>query len=218
MKKIFLIFSALFITVLSISAQLKEGHIKYDIDITTDNPEMEMAISMMENSKLEIFFNRDLTKSVMQMGTMMNVSTVTNGKTGEVLLLMGGMVGNNAIQTTLDELEEEKGKSPKVNIELINESKTIQGYSCKKAIIKDASGSVTTYWYTKEIEISKKGQSYLNAEVPGFPMEFEMNQGPMKLSMKVTSFKKVADKSNFDFSIPEGYNKMSKDQLKTIGM
>ena len=47
MKKIFLTL-AITVVHLAFFAQLKEGHVAYKIETTTDNPEMQMAVGMMQ--------------------------------------------------------------------------------------------------------------------------------------------------------------------------
>ena len=218
MKKIAFILSLFMLTVLPVNAQLKEGYIKYDIEITSDNPDMETAITMMKGTTLELYFKENMTKSIMQMGAMMNMVTLTDAKSDKNLILMDGMVGRNAIESTLTEIKEEQSETPKFKVNLINETKVIEGYTCKKATLTDTSGSESIYWYTEEIEISKEGQNYLNDQIPGFPLEFEMNQGPMVLKMKASSLVKTAADSNFDFTIPQGYKTMTMEQLKKMGM
>gem|GEM_PF-518536 len=202
--------------------QLKEGHIAYKIDVSTTNPEMEMAVGMMQGSTLDILFKDKITRSEMKMGTMMTMTTITDEISGELLMLMGGMMGNNAIKTTTEEMQEMKkiGK-PKYEVVLGNETKTIEGYVCKKATLTDEEGGETVFWYTEDISVSKKGQSYLNEDVPGFPMQFEINNGGMKMKMTVTSLEEKLDKKSadlFKMTVPEGYKEMTLDDLKKMGM
>ena len=56
MKKIILSLVLTVSTVYSSFGQLTEGHISYQIDISTDNPDMQMAIGMMQGSSLDVYF------------------------------------------------------------------------------------------------------------------------------------------------------------------
>lgn len=220
MKRIFLTLAIALLTCVSANAQLTEGHVQYKIDMSSDNPDMEMAISMMQGSTLDLYFSGDKTRSEMSMGSMMKMVTVTDAKTEDMLMLMSGMMGNMAIKSNLKDLEEEQTEMPEYEVELTNETKTIEGYLCKKALVSDDEGNEMIFWITDEIEISKKGQSYLNDKVPGFPMEFELNQGEMVMSMLVTALdKKLKDAKNlFEMTIPEGYKEMTMEELKAMGM
>ncbi len=220
MKK--LLVSAVLLLGASISSigQVTEGRALYKIDITSDKPEMQMAVGMMQGSTLEINFKDNLTRSEMKMGTIVNIITVSDGKTEDMLMLMSGMVGQKAVKTNAKELKEEK-KQAEPEVTLVDESKEVAGYTCKKAILTDAEGNESTYWYSEEIQVSKKGQNYLNEKIPGFPMEYELNQGPMKMTLTVDSFEtKLPKKSKelFAMKIPEGYQVMTMDELKNIGM
>lgn len=221
MKKILLSLAFTATAMVSLFAQLTEGHISYKIEMTSDNPDMQMAIGMMQGSTLDVFFKEKVTRAEMKMGSLMNITTISNETSGDVLMLMSGMIGQNAIKTTTAELEAQNEEKPKYDVNLVDESKTIEGYSCKKAILTDEEGNESVFWYTEEINISKKGQSYLNEDVPGFPMQYDLNNNGMKMTMTVASLEKKLDKKSaslFEMTIPEGYKEMTMEDLKTMGM
>ena len=222
MKKIFLTLTlSLFTCVLF--AQLKEGHVAYKIETSTDNPDMQMAVGMMQGSTMEVYFKDKFTRGEFKMGTMMTMTTVSNETTGDVLMLMSGMMGQTAIKSNSNETAKDTvlNKKPNVDVTLTNETKVIEGYTCKKALITDDEGTVSTFWYTEEISAAKKGQSYLSEDIPGFPMQFEMNKGGMKMTMTVTKVDtKLSGKTSdlFNMTIPDGYTEMSLEQMKQMGM
>ena len=221
MKKIILSLLLTASAVYSSFGQLTEGHISYQIDISTDNPDMQMAIGMMQGSSLDVYFKEKNTRAEMKMGAMMNVTTISNEVSGEILMLMSGMIGQNAIKSSLKELEAQNPDKPKLDVALLDETKEIQGYKCKKAILTDEDGGESTFWYTDEIVVSKKGQSYLNEDVPGFPMQYDLNNNDIKMTMTVIALDKKLDKKiakMFDMEIPEGYKEMTMEELKSIGM
>ena len=76
------------------------------------------------------------------------------------------------------------------------------------------------FWYTEDIVVSKKGQSYLNTSVPGFPLEYSINVNGMTMSLNIKDIVKKLDKNqkkNFEIKIPEGYQEMTLDQLQGLG-
>jgi GLPGLI family protein len=157
----------------------------------------------------------------MKMGAMMNMTTISNENNGEMLMLMSGMVGQNAIKSNLKELDSAQAEKPKTEVTLENETKVIEGYTCKKAIVTDEEGTESVFWYTEEISVAKKGQNYLNESVPGFPMQSEINNNGLKMIMTVTKVDKKLDKKAselFDMTIPSGYKEMTMEQLKSMGM
>jgi GLPGLI family protein len=222
MKSLFLSSVFTLISTLGLYAQMTEGHISYKIDASTDNPDMQMAIGMMQGSTMDIYFKDKTTRSEMKMGTMMSITTITNETSKDVLMLMGGMMGNMAIKSTLDEFEDRREEQPKFEVTFSEETKEILGYSCKKALLTTEDGIESVFWYTEQIMASKKGQSYLNEEIPGFPMQFELNNQGMKMTMTVTTVEDKLDKkkssSLFEMKIPEGYKEMTLDEMSKMGM
>jgi GLPGLI family protein len=202
--------------------QVTEGHISYKIDMTSDNPDMQSALSMMQGSLLEVYFMGQATRAEMKMGSMMNVTSITNERSGDVLMLMSGMIGFNAVKTTLRELEAQSQEAPKVEISLTGEKKEILGFVCKKAILTDEQGNESTFWYTEDIIASKKGQNYLNDKVPGFPLEYDINNSGFKMTMIASSVVKTLKKNErnelFNLTVPEGYKEMTLEDLKKMGM
>lgn len=222
MKKILLSLALIVGSITVNYAQIKEGHVTYKIDISTENPDMEMVVGMMQGSTLDIYFKEKMTRAEMKMGSMMNMTTISDEKSGKLLMLMSGMIGKKAISTTTEELssKDEKEK-PKYEVELVDETKDIAGYKCKKAVLTDEEGNESTFWYTEEIEVSKKGQNYLNENVPGYPMQYEINNSGLVMGMTVTNITKELSKSDlklFDMSIPEGYAEMTMEELQQMGM
>lgn len=218
MKSIF--YSILFLLVsFSTYSQLTEGHFTYSIEMKSDNPDMQMAIGMMQGSSMDLYIMGPKTRVDMKMGTMMEISTITD-QSDKVLMLMGGMLGKNAIVTTISELEKNKADYTEPTLTLIDETKTINGFICKKALLTDADGNESLFWYTEDIVVSKKGQSYLNASVPGFPLEYSINVNGMTMSLNIKDIVKKLDKNqkkNFEIKIPEGYQEMTLDQLQGLG-
>ena len=222
MKKIIFSILLTFVYTLSINAQVEEGHVIYDIEISSDDPQMEMVIPMMQGSKLEMHFIEGKSRTKISIGSMMTTTIITNIKEDAMLMLMGGMMGNKAIPSSIQELEEENETTvAELDVEFTDETKMIVGFKCKQAILTDEDGNEMTYWYTEEIEIEKQGQSYLNNNVPGFPLEFETQKNGLTMKMIVTEFSEFLDGDEdelFDLSIPEGYDEMTFEELKAGGM
>lgn len=221
MKKILFSLAMVALSTLSLTAQVTEGNVKYAIDMSSTNPEMQMQLSMMQGSTFELFFQDDMTRSEMNMGSMMKIVTITNAKSEGALMLMSGMMGNTAVKMNAEDLKKETDETPEVDITFTDETKDIQGFKCKKAVITNDEGIESAIWYSEEIAVNKLGQNYLSKEVPGFPLEFELNQGEIKMTMTSTEFNKKLDKKKvkelFDTTIPEGYTEMTPEQLQGFG-
>lgn len=221
MKKILFSMAMVVLSTLSLTAQITEGSIKYNVEVSSTNPELEMQLAMLQGSTFALFFQGDLTRSEMNMGSMMKIVTITNVKEENSLMLMSGMMGNTAVRMSADDLKKGEEKVEETEITFSDETKEIQGYECKKAISTNEEGQESVIWYTEEIEVNKLGQNYLNNQVPGFPMEFEINQGEVKMTMVSSEFSKKLDKKKakemFDTTIPEGYKEMTPEELSGMG-
>ncbi len=82
----------------------------------------------------------------------MSMSTVVDNETEEILILMGGMIGEKAVLTNSEEMEADQEEVEEPTVTLTKEKKEIAGYKCKKAIITDADGNEMEYWYTEDIK------------------------------------------------------------------
>lgn len=218
MKKVVITMICIVFSTIGIYAQIKEGSVTYKMEFQSDHEEQQMAITMMENSTMGIYFKGNYTRADVSMGTMMKIITVTNSKDENVLLVMDvSMMGMKyAVKSNLKEFEKYNDeKESEVTVQLVAGSKDILGYSCKKALVTDEKDNETIYWYTEGIKISKRGQSYLNEDIPGFPLEYEMFQDGMKIKMMATKFvEEIVDEEGiFNMEIPEGFEEKTLEEF-----
>src|SRR5690606_38083801 len=115
--------------------------------------------------------------------SMMKITTITNTEAENSIMLMSGMMGNTAVKMSAEDLKKGEENVNETEVTLVDETKEIQGYNCKKAIATNEEGQESVIWYTEDLAINKLGQNYLNRQVPGFPLEFEINQGEVKMTM-----------------------------------
>jgi hypothetical protein len=220
MKYIFLFFLIPVHFFSSLIAQFAEGHITYEISIASDNPEMQMIIGMMAGSKMEVYFTKNKARSEMNMGVMMTVTSISNTETDELLMLMGGFAGQKAIKSTLSEIAQGID-SVENTITLLNETKEIVSIVCKKALMTNSEGIETIFWYSDEIVIDKRGQTYLNPQIAGFPMEFELYNNGIKMALVATHFDQKLDKTSLDtlfvMTVPENYTLTTKEEIMDLG-
>jgi hypothetical protein len=145
-----------------------------------------------------------------------------------MVMLMEQMGNKMAIKQTKDEMEKEaakqKDKLADPKIEYINETKSIAGYECKKAIIsivgKDKKEEKMEVWYSEKFanpnkEGKGKGQGFMKG-LKGMPFEYAGGQGGMKFKMvaKEVSVDPVSD-GKFNLST-DGYKLMTMDELKAL--
>jgi GLPGLI family protein len=223
MHKIFIIL-VVSLLVNNLIAQIKEGHVGFNIETTATNPEMQMAIGMMQGSTLDVYFKEKATRGELKMGTVMTTTTLSDEVSGDVLILISGMMGNMAVKSKANDQEPVDSDSKldsKVDVTITAETKLIQGYKCKKAVLTDEEGGVSTFWFTEDIDVFIKGQSAFSEDIPGFPMQFEFNKGGLIMTMTATKVETSLPKNSrelFKMTVPEGYKELTADELKQMGM
>jgi GLPGLI family protein len=222
MKKLFSTLAVVALTALSLNAQIKEGYILYDMKIEGLPPEQA---AMMGDMETKVTFKNG--KALTEVTSMMFSQQMVVDETG-MTMLMEQMGNKIAMKQTKEEMEKaeakvkEKPADPK--IEYTNETKTIAGYECKKAIIttvgKDKKEEKMEMWYSDKFENPNKegkgrGQNVMKG-LKGMPFEYAGGQGGMKFKMtaKEVSTDPVAD-SKFTLST-EGYKVMTADEIKAM--
>lgn len=222
MKKLFSTLAFISISVVSLTAQNNEGFVLYDMKIEGLPPEQAAMVGDMEN---KVTFKNG--KVLTEMTSMMFTNQTVIDENGMVML-MEQMGNKMAIKQTKDEMEKDaakqKDKQADPKIEYINETKTIAGYECKKAIItivgKDKKEEKMEVWYSEKFanpnkEGKGKGQGFMKG-LKGMPFEYAGGQGGMKFKMvaKEVSVDPVSD-GKFNLST-DGYKLMTMDELKAL--
>jgi len=188
------------------------------MDFDSTNPEMAMAIPMLQGSTMEMFFIPDFSRANVLMGSFMKMNTVIDVKAKKGLMLME-MMGNK-IATPMDLAKPPLQEKPNYTVVKITpETKSILGFKCDKNILKSDDGTEITIWTTKELKGNFKGIEQLDQfPVDGFPMEFSMDTNGMNVHYIATQFdKEVPDSGFFSLEIPEGYTIMSEEDLAKMG-
>jgi GLPGLI family protein len=220
MKKLVLALSCFAISTLT--AQIKEGYVLYDMKF--EGLPAEQA-AMMGDMETKITFKDK--KVLTEMTSMMFTNQTAVDEIG-MTMLMEQMGNKIAVKQTKAEMEKEAAKAKKTadpKIEYTNETKMIAGYECKKAMvtltIKDKKEETMEIWYSEKFENPNnegkgKGQGFMKG-LKGMPFEYSGGQGGMKMKMiaKEVSVDPVSD-SKFNLSV-DGYKLMTMDELKAMG-
>lgn len=219
MKKITL-FLAFSFSILTGFSQETEGYLQYNIDVQAVDTTMQakQQAGLLRNSKMEIFFSQDFSRVDFEMGTMYKLSAVVNVKTNRTISLMSGAIGKLATRTvTVDSTN--AAAQPESSIELVDETKTILEYECKKAIVT-VNGMQSTYWYTEDIDVDISGQQISNSLIPGFPLEFyTVSEGVMMhFTASNIEFELENKEEIFYEDVPAGYTLMQDVDNPSVGM
>lgn len=222
MKKLALLFAMTIVTSVMSFAQMEEGHIVYDIEMTSDDPDMAMAVMMFSGSKMNLYFGDNKARTDLDMGAMMSMTTVVDNETEEILILMGGMIGERAVLTNSEEMEADQEEVEEPTVTLTKEKKEIAGYKCKKAIITDADGNEMEYWYTEDIKTVTTDKKAAISKLPGLALQYAVDREGMVMSFTAntveTSLDKKTIKEKLSLEIPEGYEEMTYEEFTSMGM
>lgn len=190
---------------------ITEGKVIYTITYLESDIDPQM-LSMMPTEAV-MYFTNDKTRMEMKMGMGMNLVTLTDNKLKNTTVLMDVMGNKTAMTMTEDDIKKEAKKAGEYEIVKTNETKNIAGYQCKKAIVTLKDKNQFNVWYTDQIKVSNVNWNNQFKNIDGFLMEFKMDQNS-GMSMNMTAKSITAEKTPEQlFIIPEGYKKMTKDEM-----
>ena len=206
-----LAFVAFAIVSTQIYAQTKSGAVTYEMSMP-DNEEM----AAMGTNTIKISFDEKSSATQMDMmGGMISVKTISidknNPKEARMLMDMMGKkyevtgssegFGNTDVASLKDAESVTYDKK---------ETKEILGYKCYKALVKMTSGVVNTFFITEAIAVQSLPTDKL--KLAGFPLEVEVNSANGKVLLVATAVDKAPSASCF--KIPEGYKKVTQEELQ----
>ncbi|HLP14549.1 MAG TPA: DUF4412 domain-containing protein [Flavobacteriales bacterium] len=208
------VLSAFFLqfTLLSFS-QLKEGVMEFVIDVQAMDTSLKVRqqVGLMRNSNMKLYFMDQKSRIDFKMGSMFTINITIDWEKNRALSLFATPQGNFASKSEATKLSESKPPADtSMKVELTNEKKKILGYKCKKAILRSGANEYI-YWYTEDIQINLTGQSLVNTNIPGFPLEFQTVSEGVLMNFKIANIEKtVVDKAaTFSTLIPTGYKVLS---------
>lgn len=193
-------------------AQETEGYLQFDIEVQAVDTTLKskQQAGLLRNSKMEIFFSQEFSRVDFEMGELYKLSAVVNLETNRTISLMSGKIGKLATRTiTVDSAGIEAAGPIESTLELLDDTKIILGYTCKKAILTTG-GMESTYWYTTDIDVDISGQQITNPLIPGFPMEFYTVSDGVMMHFRASNLVfEIENKEEIFFTdIPLGYTLM----------
>ncbi|MCD4772576.1 MAG: hypothetical protein K8R41_04220 [Bacteroidales bacterium] len=194
-----------------------EGKITYEMSFPGSN--FDAATLAAFPKEMNIYIKDNLSKTVMNTG-MGKTINIFNSEEMYSVTLLDIMGQKYAIRSSSDMINEKIGKGPQSEIEYLDETKVIAGYTCKKAIvtIKDkliGTESKLTVYYSDEFShknINKDNPIFHG--INGIMLEYEIDaQGTlMKFTATSVEEKKISKK---EFDIPKDYEVTTEDELKS---
>ena len=207
-----------------------------------------MGMSNGDETKITTWFKNDMMKILNDgsMGKITVIMDMKNKKTTTLMEMMGKKSGfysteddEKEMKRRMDSMSKRKTETPTIDIEYLNDTKKISGYTCKKALIKTTRSLGRTdsmyVWYNPEMKMSDNyvfrsggmgmgggggatGMGGFN-KLAGFPMQYEvkMRRGT-SMTIEVTKIDTEKPIDIKEFDIPKGYEIQSvKDMQKNGG-
>ena len=192
-----------------------EGVITYKITYP-DNKFSESQMAMFPKVMI-ITIKGDQARSEIQtpMGPQIEITNYAEKSKVGLINMMGQKY---AIPETSDQIMEDLKDEPTPVVEITGETRTIAGYTCKKAIVTvNDNGSVTKYdgWFTEDFGAENPNfDNPIYKDINGVMMEFSMvtPQFTMVFSAISVEKKKVSSK---EFDIPADYTVTTKAELQS---
>ena len=189
-----------------------EGTVVYDIAIQSKGNDTKKP-SALNGAKSILYLKGVLSRTEM-ISSLGNETTIYNPKVGNGVILRE--YSGQKLMITLDKNHwaERNKKFDGIKFEQINETKIIEGYSCKKAVAKLNDGSMITVYYTTDLTLMNKDYNQAFKNLPGFPMEYEFETDKLKFKYTASTidFAPLAA-AKFDFP-KSGYRVMTYDENK----
>lgn len=162
-----------------------EGTILYDIVINTGS-EKPQGADFLDGATSTVYLKgaKSRTEMVSSLGTQ---STIIDGSKNSISILKEYGEQKYIIQLTPANWKDANKKYENVTFKYNEEdTKTILGYKCKKAVGTLSDGTAFTVWYTTDLLPENKDFQYANKELPGLAMEYESNMGNLKVTYTVS--------------------------------
>ncbi len=206
MKHMMVALIALMFTLPTQAQKKFEGSVTYGIKYQ-DLPAEMAAMEAMLPEEMTIRIKGNFSRIEQSMGMGMSQVVISDTKKESGTLLMDMMGKKIAVEMSKEELKkfDEKKKKNETKIEYLDGTKEIAGYKCKQAkLISGENGSIEVY-YTEDLP---SGAHKEFKELKGFPLEYTVTNGPMKMKLTATAVsKEQLDKTLFE--IPEDYEKQT---------
>jgi GLPGLI family protein len=190
--------------------KLTEATISYDIVINTNNSAPQAA-DLLDGATSVVYLKANSSRSEMvsSLGTQ---STIVDGKTGNVTVLKDYGEQKYMITMTAENWKASNKKYEGIAFTYENETKTIAGYACQKAIGKLTDGSTFTVYFTKDLIPVNKDFQYLNKNLPGLAMQYEATIGKLKVTYTVSGINlNLVPAAKFDLP-KSGYRVMTYEE------
>ncbi len=217
-----LIFTLVFASNRAFAAKKKPFKGKVTYQISYDAKDLpEGAIEMMPKT-MALYVGDNKTKTVLFTG--MGKQSVVYDLTEKTKTAFMDIMGRKfAIKNSFEDIQKEFLKEPESRVEILDETKDIAGFLCKKnrVTLKDRSSGDTTInyaWFATDLIVNPEinfGDTFFN-QIKGVLMEYQLDTG-QGFMMNFVATEVVKEKVPAkEFEAPEGYVITTRENLMKI--
>ncbi len=212
-------------TELTAQSKITSGHLilqATDVNMPgmQGNPEMEMAMEMLKDGTMEIYFTEDKSLSINDMAAGMSVTkTLMDSKNDRGVMYMN-MMGQK-MMIDMGNISEVEDYEEDYTIEIHEDDRMeILGFDAYKVVMKtEAQGQSMEmeFYITEQIQT----MASLVAQIPenpfpGTALKMSMNMMGMELTFEAVEFNETFDASVFEIDDSQ-YREMDMDALQQMG-
>jgi GLPGLI family protein len=203
---------------LKMQAQKKVSELTlvYDAAISTGDNQPKLA-DAFDGATTTVYIKGTMSRSEMS-SALASFTSIHDARTGTAVLLQEISGQKLLIRMTAENWKDKNKRYEGISFNNTNETKTIAGYKCIRAIATMKDGSSFTVFYTKDIipENAEYNVQFKNLE--GLPLEYELTNGNLKIKYTVSKINmNPVPASKFD--IPKsGYRELSYEESRKMGI
>ena len=196
--------------------RVSELTLVYDTEITTGSKDPKLA-DAFDGAKTTIYIKGNESRSEM-VSALFTSTTIHDAKTGTAVVMREVSGQKLLIRLTADDWKDKNKRYEGISFKDTTGTKVIAGYTTTKAVATLPDGSTFTVYYTKDIIPENREYEYQFRSLAGLPLEYEMNQGNLKIKYTVSQINlNPVPASKFD--IPKsGYREMTYQESKKSKM
>jgi len=192
--------------------KITEGTIVYNLTVNSDDPNPKM-IDGLDGATNTVYIKGKLSRT--EFVSIYGVqSTIIDKKSGNITLLKEFGEKKYMISLNPTDWLEMNRQYDSVTFSYDNETKSIAGYNCKKAVGKLKTGESFTVYYTTDLVPENQEFQYSNRSLPGLALQYETTYNGKKAVYTASSI-------NFNpvpiakFDLPKnGFRVMSYEESK----
>jgi GLPGLI family protein len=188
----------------------------YDATINTGENQPKLA-DAFDGATTTVYLKGTMSRSEMS-SALASFTSIHDARSGTAVVLQEISGQKLLIRLSADNWKDKNKRYEDISFSNTNETKTIAGYKCTKAVATMKDGSSFTVYYTKEIipENSEYNVQFKNLD--GLPLEYELTNGKLKIKYTVSKINmNPVPASKFD--IPKsGYREMTYEESRKLGI